>query len=98
MPAAPAIIKRPRINGASDVFVEIFDKEGRHVRAAIGVSALPRNALVQLQMTVEVGERDGSSLPFRARESSPNNPSFAQRPDAKLEFCTAQQDAKEGEL
>ncbi len=42
------------INGASDLFVEIFGDEGRHVRAAIGVSALPRHAVVELQMTVEV--------------------------------------------
>jgi enamine deaminase RidA (YjgF/YER057c/UK114 family) len=42
------------INGASDLFVEIFGEPGRHVRAAIGVPALPRNALVELQMTVEV--------------------------------------------
>jgi enamine deaminase RidA (YjgF/YER057c/UK114 family) len=42
------------INGASDLFVEIFGEAGRHVRAAIGVSALPRNALVELQMTVEL--------------------------------------------
>jgi len=42
------------INGASDLFVELFGECGRHVRAAIGVSALPRNALVELQMTVEL--------------------------------------------
>ena len=42
------------INGASDLFIEIFGESGRHVRAAIGVSALPRNALVELQMTAEV--------------------------------------------
>ena len=42
------------INGASDLFVELFGDEGRHVRAAIGVSALPRNALVEIQMTVEL--------------------------------------------
>jgi enamine deaminase RidA (YjgF/YER057c/UK114 family) len=40
------------INGASDLFVEIFGDAGRHVRAAVGVNALPRNALVELQMTV----------------------------------------------
>lgn len=40
------------INGASDLFVEIFGDSGRHVRAAVGVNALPRNALVELQMTV----------------------------------------------
>jgi enamine deaminase RidA (YjgF/YER057c/UK114 family) len=42
------------INGASDLFVEIFGDRGRHVRAAIGVSALPRHALVEVQMTVEL--------------------------------------------
>jgi enamine deaminase RidA (YjgF/YER057c/UK114 family) len=42
------------VNGASDLFVEVFGEAGRHVRAAIGVSALPRNALVELQVAVEV--------------------------------------------
>jgi enamine deaminase RidA (YjgF/YER057c/UK114 family) len=42
------------VNGASDLFVELFGEAGRHVRAAIGVSALPCNALVELQMTVEL--------------------------------------------
>ncbi|QHN02983.1 RidA family protein [Granulicella sp. WH15] len=42
------------INGASDLLVEIFGDKGRHVRAAIGVSALPRNALVELQMVVAI--------------------------------------------
>lgn len=42
------------VNGASDLFVEVLGEAGRHVRAAIGVSALPRNALVELQMAVEV--------------------------------------------
>ena len=42
------------INGASDLFVEIFGDAGRHARTAIGVPALPRNALVEVQMTVEV--------------------------------------------
>ena len=43
------------INGASDLLVEVLGDAGRHVRAAIGVSALPRNALVEVQMTVEIG-------------------------------------------
>lgn len=42
------------INGASDLFIEIFGESARHVRAAIGVSALPRNALVEVQMSVEI--------------------------------------------
>ena len=42
------------INGASDLLVEVLGEAGRHVRAAIGVSALPRNALVEVQTTVEI--------------------------------------------
>jgi enamine deaminase RidA (YjgF/YER057c/UK114 family) len=42
------------INGASDLLVEVLGAAGRHVRASIGVSALPRHALVEVQMTVEV--------------------------------------------
>jgi enamine deaminase RidA (YjgF/YER057c/UK114 family) len=42
------------INGASDLIVDVFGESGKHVRAAVGVNALPRNALVELQMTVAV--------------------------------------------
>jgi enamine deaminase RidA (YjgF/YER057c/UK114 family) len=42
------------INGASDLLVAVFGEEGRHVRAAIGVSGLPANALVELQMLVAI--------------------------------------------
>jgi enamine deaminase RidA (YjgF/YER057c/UK114 family) len=42
------------INGASDLFVQVFGEAGRHVRADIGVPALPRNALVEVQVTAEI--------------------------------------------
>jgi enamine deaminase RidA (YjgF/YER057c/UK114 family) len=42
------------INGASDLLLAVFGEAGRHARAAIGVSALPRNALVEVQMIVAV--------------------------------------------
>jgi len=48
-PDSPAVI-----NGASDLFVQVFGEAGRHVRAAIGVPALPRNALVEVQTTAEI--------------------------------------------
>ena len=48
-PDSPAII-----NGASDLLVEVLGDAGRHVRAAVSVSGLPRNALVELQMTVRL--------------------------------------------
>ena len=44
------------INGASDLLVRVFGEAGRHVRAAVGLNALPRNALVEIQMTVRVKE------------------------------------------
>jgi len=44
------------INGASDLLVSVFGEAGKHVRAAVGVSALPRNAIVEIQMTVRVGQ------------------------------------------
>jgi enamine deaminase RidA (YjgF/YER057c/UK114 family) len=51
--AAPGFPDPPKVvNGASDLLVEIFGDQGRHVRAAIGVSTLPRNALVEIQMVV----------------------------------------------
>lgn len=53
--AAPAFADSPKIiNGASDLLVRVFGDAGKHVRAAVGVSALPRNALVELQMVVEI--------------------------------------------
>jgi enamine deaminase RidA (YjgF/YER057c/UK114 family) len=53
--AVPGFEDSPRvINGASDLLVEVFGEAGRHVRAALGVSALPRHALVELQMSVEI--------------------------------------------
>jgi len=55
--AAPGFTDSPAvINGASDMLVSIFGEAGEHVRSAVGVSAHPRNALVELQMTVKVKE------------------------------------------
>ncbi|WP_158944390.1 RidA family protein [Granulicella sp. S190] len=53
--AAPGFQDSPKIiNGASDLLVKVFGEAGKHVRAAVGVSALPRGALVELQMIVEI--------------------------------------------
>jgi len=42
------------INGASDLFVEIFGDAGRHARAAVGSSSLPRNAAVEVEAIFEI--------------------------------------------
>jgi enamine deaminase RidA (YjgF/YER057c/UK114 family) len=53
--AVPGFSDAPKvIDGASDLLVELYEEAGQHVRAAVGVCALPRNALVELQMIVEI--------------------------------------------
>ncbi|MCK0176412.1 RidA family protein [Mycolicibacterium sp. F2034L] len=42
------------INGASELFGEVFGEEGAHARSAVGVSELPRNAPVEVEIIVEV--------------------------------------------
>lgn len=41
------------INAASDLFFEIFGEKGRHSRIAVGVSSLPLNSTVEIDMIVE---------------------------------------------
>jgi len=53
--AVPGFSDSPQIiNGASELFAKIYGDRGLHARAAIGVSGLPRNALVEIQMVVGV--------------------------------------------
>lgn len=53
--AAPGFDKQPLvINGASDLMVEVLGDKGRHSRAAVGVSSLPRNAAVEVDAVFEV--------------------------------------------
>ncbi|QYM80731.1 RidA family protein [Horticoccus luteus] len=44
------------VNGASDLLVAAFGERGRHARASVGVAALPGNALVEVEMLVEVAD------------------------------------------
>lgn len=51
---APDFTAQPKvINGASELLGQLF--AGGHARSAVGVSALPLNAAVELEMVVEVG-------------------------------------------
>ena len=42
------------INPASDLLVDIFGDKGKHSRIAVGVSSLPLNATVEIDMIVEI--------------------------------------------
>ena len=47
---APGFASSPLvINGASEVFIDLFGESGRHARTAIGVSGLPGNAAVEVE-------------------------------------------------
>lgn len=41
-------------NGASDFIVQIFGEKGKHARAAVGVSQLPKGVAVEVEATFEL--------------------------------------------
>lgn len=43
------------VNGASELFGEIFGPAGEHARSAVGVAELPLGAPVEVELIVEVG-------------------------------------------
>ena len=54
--SAPGFNGQPGvINGASDLFAEVFGDNGAHARSAVGVSELPLDAPVEVELIVEVG-------------------------------------------
>lgn len=42
------------INGASDLFVQVFGELGRHTRMAVGVAALPYGVAVEVEAVMEI--------------------------------------------
>lgn len=42
------------MNGASDLFVDVFGEAGRHTRIAVGMSALPYNVAVEVEGVFQV--------------------------------------------
>jgi enamine deaminase RidA (YjgF/YER057c/UK114 family) len=54
--SAPGFNGQPSvINGASDLLAEVFGDNGAHARSAVGVSELPLDAPVEVELIVEVG-------------------------------------------
>jgi enamine deaminase RidA (YjgF/YER057c/UK114 family) len=53
--SAPGFNGQPQvINGASELFIEVFGEDGRHARSAVGVAELPLNAPVEVELIAEV--------------------------------------------
>ena len=53
--SAPNFTGQPQVaNGASELVGKVFGDAGRHARSAVGVSGLPLDAPVEVEMVVEV--------------------------------------------
>lgn len=53
--SAPGFTGQPAVvNGASNFLGEVFGEAGAHARSAVGVSELPLNAPVEVELVVEV--------------------------------------------
>nr|WP_155910765.1 MULTISPECIES: RidA family protein [unclassified Mycolicibacterium] len=53
--SAPGFSGQPAvINGASELLGEVFGAAGAHARSAVGVSELPLNAPVEVELIVEI--------------------------------------------
>ena len=55
--SAEGFINHPQVaNGASDLLRDVFGENGKHVRSAVGVAALPLNAPVEIEMICKLKE------------------------------------------
>ena len=53
--AVPEFADHPKVvNGASDLFVEVFGDAGKHARFAVGSGSLPVNVAVEVAAVLEV--------------------------------------------
>ena len=55
--AAPGFYDHPQVlNGASDLFMEVFGERGRHTRSALGTVAMPLNAATQISVWASISD------------------------------------------
>ena len=41
-------------NGASDLFLQVFEEDGKHARSAIGMASLPLGAAIEIELVAEI--------------------------------------------
>jgi enamine deaminase RidA (YjgF/YER057c/UK114 family) len=55
--SAPGFNQQPKVvNGASELFLEVFGDSGQHARVAVGVNELPDDSPVEVSMIVKLRE------------------------------------------
>lgn len=60
--SAPGFTGQPKvINGASELFAQVFGAAGEHARSAVGVSELPLNSPVEVEIVVRVKNKAAKS-------------------------------------
>jgi len=56
--SAAGFSQQPKVmNGASNLIAELFGEKGQHARSAVGVSELPLDAAVEVEMVVKVSRK-----------------------------------------
>jgi enamine deaminase RidA (YjgF/YER057c/UK114 family) len=51
----PTFADHPKvINGASDLLVQLFGEKGKHARVAVGVTSLPLDSAVEIDLLIEI--------------------------------------------
>ena len=51
----PSFTDHPKVvNGASDLLVKVFGEKGKHARAAVGMSSLPLDSAVEVELIAEL--------------------------------------------
>jgi enamine deaminase RidA (YjgF/YER057c/UK114 family) len=59
--SAPGFNQQPKVvNGASELFLEVFGDSGQHARVAVGVNELPDDSPVEVSMIVKLRD-EGSA-------------------------------------
>ena len=44
------------MNGFSNLMVDVFGEDGKHARSSVGMSSLPGNIAVEIELIVEIAE------------------------------------------
>ncbi|HEU4440434.1 MAG TPA: RidA family protein [Burkholderiales bacterium] len=66
--AVPGFPDQPKvINGCSDLFVEVFGERGKHARSAVGMGSLPNNIPVEIEVIVEIEEKNRGQSPISSK-------------------------------
>ena len=55
--SAPGFVEQPYvINGASELFEQVFGEKGKHARSAVSANELPFNTPVEIEVLVEIAQ------------------------------------------